>query len=200
MTSTASFIGTSTVRISRCGGTSAHVVRSSTFLRHSSTMLHWNAVRPTAFLNYHECNSDSKHTSISTKPNTSTITNTRSNRSFSVFVKYSSGSNYSMSMTKHHQPLTQSLLLPSQSPQIRYFASDSKKDFYELLGVSKTADKSTIKKAYFKLAKKYHPDTNKVRCESDDCTCTLFFMALMTEEFILLCSGSRLFLPFSVGR
>ena len=37
----------------------------------------------------------------------------------------------------------------------------SKADFYQTLGVPKTADKGTIKKAYFKLAKKYHPDTNK---------------------------------------
>lgn len=37
----------------------------------------------------------------------------------------------------------------------------SKADFYQTLGVAKNADKGTIKKAYFKLAKKYHPDTNK---------------------------------------
>ena len=34
------------------------------------------------------------------------------------------------------------------------------KDYYEILGVDKKADEATIKKAYRKLAKKYHPDTN----------------------------------------
>ncbi len=34
-------------------------------------------------------------------------------------------------------------------------------DYYKILGIDKTADKATIKKAYRKMARKYHPDVSK---------------------------------------
>ena len=42
------------------------------------------------------------------------------------------------------------------------------RDYYEILGVDKSADEGTLKKAYRNLAMKYHPDRNPDNKEAAD--------------------------------
>ncbi|MBR5338209.1 MAG: molecular chaperone DnaJ [Lachnospiraceae bacterium] len=45
--------------------------------------------------------------------------------------------------------------------------AETKRDYYEVLGVPKNADDAAIKKAYRQLAKKYHPDMNPGDAEAE---------------------------------
>ena len=43
----------------------------------------------------------------------------------------------------------------------------AKRDYYEVLGIDRNASEDEIKRAYRRLAKKYHPDLNPGDAEAD---------------------------------
>ena len=62
----------------------------------------------------------------------------------------------------------------------------NKKDYYEILGIERGADKETIKKAYRKMAMKYHPDRNP-----DDKTAESNFKEASEAAEVLLSDEKR---------
>ena len=62
----------------------------------------------------------------------------------------------------------------------------AKRDYYEVLGIDRNADASTIKSAYRKLAMKHHPDKNPGDAKSEALfkDATEAYEILKDDEFI----------------
>ena len=60
-----------------------------------------------------------------------------------------------------------------------------KRDFYEILGVSRSASEDDIKKAYRKLALKYHPDRNPENREAEE------LFKELSQAYQVLCDPER---------
>ncbi|XP_066593913.1 protein tumorous imaginal discs, mitochondrial-like isoform X2 [Prorops nasuta] len=62
---------------------------------------------------------------------------------------------------KYEKRFTQKLSQPRRLLHLTNRSLAPRRNYYEILGISKNSSTKDIKKAYYELAKKYHPDTNK---------------------------------------
>ncbi|KAJ4360286.1 mdj1 protein precursor [Didymosphaeria variabile] len=84
------------------------------------------------------------------------------------------------------RPSIKPQLHQQHAPRIRLFhattPSQAVADPYAALGVSKSASASEIKKAYYGLAKKYHPDTNKDASAKDKFAAAQSAYEILSDE------------------
>ncbi|MGO9077344.1 MAG: DnaJ domain-containing protein, partial [Terriglobales bacterium] len=64
-------------------------------------------------------------------------------------------------------------------------AANTKRDFYEVLGVTRTATDVEIKSAYRKLAMTHHPDRNPNNPDAED------KFKEITEAYAILADGEK---------